>query len=71
MKLKELLAVTNARNIQVATPDHEKYFSLDNGQTFQKSLFKSDDNLTDILHNMTVNYFTPIREDFIEVVVKE
>lgn len=71
MKLKELLSVTNARDIYVTTPDHEKYFSLDNGQTFRKSLFKPEDNLTDILHNMSVNYFTPVREDCIEVVVKE
>lgn len=71
MKLKELLAVTNARDIYVTTADHNKYFSLDNGQTFKSSVFNDSDNdLTNSLHEMTVNYFTPVCEDCIRVVVK-
>lgn len=71
MKLKDLLSVTNARDIYVTTADHNTYFSLDNGQTFRASLFNSPDNdLTDRLHEMTVNYFTPERSDSISVVLK-
>ena len=71
MKLKELLSVTNARDIYVTTADHDTYFSLDNGQTFRASLFNDPDNdLTDRLHEMTVNYFTPERSDSITVILK-
>ena len=71
MKLKELLAVTNARDIYVTTADHNKYFSLDNGQTFKASLFNDPDSeLTNSLYESIVNYFTPDRADCIRVTLK-
>lgn len=71
MKLKDLLSITNARDIYVTTADHNTYFSMDNGQTFKASLFNDPDtDLTNSLYEMTVNYFTPDREDCIRVVVK-
>ena len=71
MKLKDLLSVTNARDIYVTTANHNIYFSLDKGQTFRASLFNDPDaDLTNSLYEMTVNYFTPDRADCIRITLK-
>ena len=71
MTVKELLTVTNARDIYVSTTDHNTYFSMDNGLTFKASLFNDpDEDLSSKIHDMTVNYFTPYREDCIRIITK-
>lgn len=62
MTIGELLTVTVASHIYVITGSEDKYFSTDNGLTFKRSLFNTDNDLTDYVLNRTVKYFKPVSD---------